>query len=130
MNTKVTYLGVILFTLISFSFQAQTITKPSAQFSSDLLSTLNPGNDLGISSELKDKIESENRSYVQDILDIASGDDDDDTKIKKLTNRKNQRDGVLESAFGNDDMLKSYKKKINKEIKPFKRKYKLAKWVL
>ncbi|WMI69365.1 hypothetical protein [Mangrovimonas sp. YM274] len=130
MNTKATYLGVILFTLVSFGLQAQGIMKPPTSFSSDLLSTLHPGNDLGISSDLKDKIESENRSYVEDIIQIASGDDDDDTKIKKLTNRKNERDGVLQNAFGNDDLLKSYKKKINKEIKPFKRKYKLAKWVL
>lgn len=130
MSSALKYFSLILLALVSFNIQAQTITKPSPEFSADMLSALNPSKDLNIPTDIRSNIESENKRYVEDIMNIASGDDDDETKISKLTDLKKQRDGFIENAFKDDDLLKSYKKKINKEIKPFKRKYKLAKWVL
>ncbi|MGJ5641833.1 hypothetical protein [Formosa sp. S-31] len=126
MNITCKRISFMLLLLVSFALQAQEITMPSADFSKDLLSTLKPGNDLGITSDVASKLESENQSFVSDVVDIMGSSDDDATKKLKINNRKNERDNALGKVFGSDDALKSYKKKIKKEMKPFKRKYKLA----
>ncbi|WP_066223829.1 hypothetical protein [Formosa haliotis] len=128
MKTSVKVLSFVLFALLSLNIQAQTIKLPSPEFSTDLMSALKPGNDLGFSSDKKGALEKENKSFVNDIVSIAGSSDDDETKKSKILNRKKERDGVLGSVL-DDSALKSYKKEINKQIRPLKSKYKLAKLV-
>ncbi|QDO92895.1 hypothetical protein FNB79_02520 [Formosa sediminum] len=79
-----------------------------------------------MSSDITSKVESENKSFVSDVVDIMGSSDDDDTKKSKILNRKKTHDGMVSKAFGDDNVFSSYKKKVDAKIQPFKWKYKMA----
>ncbi|CDF77999.1 chypothetical protein [Formosa agariphila KMM 3901] len=126
MKKPLNYLCFIVFAFVSLTIQAQDIKLPSPDFSTDLVSALKPGKDLGLSSGVSSAVEKENKSFASDIVGIMGGSDDDATKKLKINDRKKQRDGVLGKAFGSDTALQSYRKDVKKQIAPFKRKYKMA----
>lgn len=129
MKKTITGISFVFVMLLTLGLQAQNIKLPSPDFSKDMLSALNPGSDLGLSSDVKSKVDNENKSFVNDVVDIMGSSDDDETKKLKINNRKKEHDGILGSAFGSDNALKSYKKDLEKQLKPFKRKYKMASWI-
>lgn len=126
MKRLVTHLSFVLIAILSLNIQAQNIKLPSPDFSKDMMSAIKPSPDLGLSPDVKSKLDNENKSFVNDVVGIMGSSDDDDTKKLKINNRKKEHDGVLGKTFGNDSALGSYKKGIEKQIKPFKRKYKMA----
>ena len=126
MKRPLNYLCFIVFAFMSLTIQAQDIKLPSPDFSTDLVSALKPDKGLGLSSGVSSAVEKENKSFASDVVGIMSSSDDDASKKLKISDRKKEREGVLGKAFGSDTALESYKKDISKQIKPFKRKYKMA----
>ena len=123
------FLGAFIFALV-FSAQAQLSLPNPADFKKDMMGAMLPGDDLGLSNKQKDDLKKQNESFLNDVIGIANGNDSDEGKLSAIKGLAGKNNSALSGIFGDDQLLKSYRKKIKKQIRPFKTKYKLAKLVL
>ncbi|SFT44793.1 hypothetical protein SAMN04489724_0799 [Algoriphagus locisalis] len=118
-------LFAMLLLAISWQASAQKIILPSPDFKKDMLSAFEPGNDLELTSSQKEELKKSNSGFLDEVIDIAGGSDSDDAKIKKITDLTKKQNSKLGGILG-DSAVKDYRKKVKKQVAPFKRKYKLA----
>ena len=100
-----------------------------AQFEKDFLSALDPGTDLGISTDNLTKLADGNKSYVSDIMGILGGKDSNDAKLSKLTGKNKAWKTAVTGLLG-DSAAGKYFTKIDKQLQGFKSKYQVAKLFL
>ncbi len=123
------FLGAFMFALV-FSAQAQFGIPNPADFKKDMMGAMVPGPDLGLSDKQKDDIKKQNEGFLDDVIGIATGSDSDEGKISAIKGLTGKNNSAIGSIIGDDKVLKQYRKKMKKTIRPFKRKYKLAKLVI
>lgn len=112
------------------SAQAQKLNLPNpAEFKTDMMGALIPSDDLGLDASQKKALKKQNESFLDNVIGIAKGEGSDTDKLSAIKGLSGQRKGDLNAIF-DDKTLKEYKKKVKKQIKPFTRKYKLAKLIL
>ncbi len=98
-------------------------------FKKDFLAALDPGSDLGISKDNLAKIATKNKSFVSDVMGIMGSQLSDADKLTKIGAKNSDLNKFITSLLG-DSAAGKYFEKINKQLKPFKTKYKLAKMFL
>ncbi len=96
---------------------------------SDMINMLDDVSDLGIQGEKNDKLKEYNESFANDIFSIVDGDQSQEEKKNALGRLKKDNEKELTNLLG-ADTYKSYKKKMKKMFKPYKRKMNLLKFVL
>mgnify|MGYP001119102638 CR=1 FL=1 len=92
----------------------------------DLVNTLNDVGDLGFNDTKSKSLKKQNDKFVDDLFGIVDGDKSDDDKKSALRMLKKDNEKSLTNILGVDG-FKSYKKKMKKTIRPYKRKMKLFK---
>jgi hypothetical protein len=107
----------------SYAQLASIIPKP------DLIKTLDDVSDLGFSNDKSDKLKKQNESFTNNLFSIIDGDKSKDDKILALGSLKKENEKSLTNLLGADG-FKSYKKKMKKSLRPYKRKMKLLKFAL
>ncbi|MBD8488994.1 hypothetical protein IFO69_09580 [Echinicola sp. CAU 1574] len=96
---------------------------------SEILNAMNSFDDLDISADKKDKLKESNKSAVDNLFDIAKGNDTPEEKTMKFKMAKEDNAKIFKDILGEDD-FKKYKKTVKKKLKPFKRKAKLVGFLL
>lgn len=142
MIRKMFVLTLILVAVFSTGVNAQTIKIPAvpgagtlalpsdkATFEKDFLKALDPGTDLGISSDNLTKLLGSNKSYVSDVMGILGRGDSNDSKLSKLTG-KNKAWKTAATGLLGDSTAGKYFTKIDKQLQSFKTKYQVAKLFL
>ena len=123
--TKTLILSILLL-MIGQASNAQLsdiIPKP------DMINMLDDVSDLGIQADKNDKLKKHNESFVNDLFSIVDGDQSEDDKKNALGRLKKDNEKELTNLLG-ADTYNSYKKKMKKMFKPYKRKMKLLKFAL
>lgn len=95
----------------------------------DLVNSLNDVSDLGFNDDNSKALKKQNDKFVNDLFDIVDGNQSEDDKKLALGNLKKENEKGLTNILGIDGM-KSYKKKMKKTMRPYKRKMKLLKVAL
>ena len=111
--------------LISFAAQAQGLKVPKMDLSSQVLGILNDTKGLDLSSDQKGKLESNNKSFVDELMKINDSSASDDDKKASFLGLKNKRTKFLTDLMGSD-LFKKYSGQILKSINPLKSKLGLA----
>jgi len=121
---KITLILFFVFSLsiVSHSYAqlGKLVPKP------DLVNTLNDVGDLGFDDNKSKSLKKQNDKFVDDLFSIVDGDKSDDDKKSALRMLKKDNEKSLTNILGVDG-FKSYKKKMKKTIRPYKRKMKLLK---
>jgi hypothetical protein len=110
---------------VGLSAQAQGLKVPKLDMASQVLGILNDTKGLDLNSDQKGKLETNNKSFVDDLMKINNGSASDDDKKAAFLGLKNNRTKFLTSLLGND-LLKKYSGQILKSINPLKSKLGLA----
>jgi hypothetical protein len=110
---------------VGLSAQAQGLKVPKLDMASQVLGILNDTKGLDLNSDQKGKLETNNKSFVDDLMKINNGSASDDDKKAVFLGLKNNRTKFLTSLLGND-LLKKYSGQILKSINPLKSKLGLA----
>ena len=97
-----------------------------AGFEKDFLAALDPGKDLGISTENLGKLATKNKSFVSDIMGIMGGKGSDTDKLSKIGLKNTDLTSFVNGLLGASTAGK-YLEKVKKQMGPFKTKYNLAK---
>lgn len=113
----------MLMTNNSYAQLGKIVPKP------DLTKSLNDVTDLGFDDNQTKALKKQNDKFVDDLFNIVDGDKSEDDKKIALRNLKDENERSLTNALGIDG-FKSYKKKMKKTIRPYKRKMKLLKVAL
>ncbi len=92
---------------------------------SEILNAMNSFEGLNIGADKQEKLKETNKGIVDDIFDIANGNDSADEKMIKFKNLQKKNSGVFEDILG-ENTFKQYKKSVKKKLRPFKRKAKLV----
>ncbi|MBN3584682.1 hypothetical protein JYB64_19990 [Algoriphagus aestuarii] len=112
-------------TLIGFSAQAQGLKVPKMDLSSQVLGILNDTKGLDLSADQKGTLENNNKSFVDELMNINDSDASDDDKKASFLGLKNKRTKFLTDLLGSD-LFKKYSGQILKSINPLKSKLGLA----
>ena len=112
-------------TLIGFSAQAQGLKVPKMDLSSQVLGILNNTKGLDLNSDQKSKLETNNKSFVDELMKISDSSASDDDKKASFLGLKNKRTKFLTDLMGSD-LFKKYSGQILKSINPLKSKLGLA----
>ncbi len=112
-------------TLIGFSAQAQSLKVPKMDLSSQVLGILNNTKGLDLNSDQKSKLETNNKSFVDELMKISDSSASDDDKKASFLGLKNKRTKFLTDLMGSD-LFKKYSGQILKSINPLKSKLGLA----
>ncbi|MBB6325548.1 hypothetical protein FHS59_001163 [Algoriphagus iocasae] len=111
--------------LIGFSAQAQGLKVPKMDLSSQVLGILNNTKGLDLNSDQKSKLETNNKSFVDELMKISDSSASDDDKKASFLGLKNKRTKFLTDLMGSD-LFKKYSGQILKSINPLKSKLGLA----
>ncbi|MDN3203467.1 hypothetical protein [Algoriphagus sediminis] len=123
------FLGALMFSLVLSSSAQISLPNPK-EFKSDMLGAMIPTGDLSLNNDQKEELKKQNESFLDNVIKIAQGDDSEDKKISSIKDLAGKNNKALEGIFGDPGVVKKYKKKVKKSIRPFKRKYKLATLIL
>jgi len=96
---------------------------------SELLGAMNSFDGLDLSAEEENKLRETNTKVVDNIFGIANSDADDKNRLEKLKSAKSINDKLFEDVL-DAKKLKKYRKKVKKELRPFKRKAKFVKFLI
>ncbi|MCA6078946.1 hypothetical protein [Fulvivirga sedimenti] len=91
----------------------------------EILKAMNSFEGLDIGADKQEKIKETNKGIVDNIFDIANGNDSADEKMIKFKDLQKKNSSVFEDILG-VDTFKQYKKNVKKKLKPYKRKAKLV----
>ncbi|WP_296705125.1 hypothetical protein [Algoriphagus sp.] len=119
---------LILFSLLFFaavSTNAQGLKVPKLDMASQVLGILNDTKGLDLSSDQTSKLESDNKSFVDDLMKINGSSASDDDKKASFLGLKNKRTKFLTDLLGSD-LFKKYSGQVLKSINPLKSKLGLA----
>jgi hypothetical protein len=110
---------------------AETLVLPAdkAGFEKDFLAALDPGKDLGISTENLGKLATKNKSFVSDVMGIMGAKGTDTDKLSKIGLKNSDLTKFVNELLGASSAGK-YLEKVKKQMGPFKTKYNLAKLLL
>lgn len=108
---------------------AQKIGLPEPDFKKDMLTAFDPGAGLNLSNDQRSELMGSNEAFLDNVIDIAGGPGTDTSKTIKINDMVSDRTKEMESLLGKD-VMKKYRKQVKKAIKPYKRKYKLARLVI
>lgn len=111
--------------ILGYSSQAQGLKVPKFDMASQVLGILNDTKGLDLSADQTSKLETNNKSFVDELMKISGSSASDDDKKTSFLNLKNSRTSFLTSLLGND-LLKKYSGKVLKSINPLKSKLGLA----
>ncbi len=111
--------------LLGSSVQAQGLKVPKMDMTSQLLGVLNDTSGLDLSGDQKSSLEKNNKSFVDDLMEINGSSLSDDAKKEKFLGLKSSRTKFLTDLLGSD-LFKKYSGQILKSINPFKSKLGLA----
>ncbi|EAZ79159.1 hypothetical protein [Algoriphagus machipongonensis] len=114
-----------VFTLIGFTTQAQGLKIPKLDLASQVTGILNDTGGLDLSSSQQDKLEKNNKSFVDELMKISDSSASDEDKKASFLGLKNKRTKFLTDLLGSD-LFKKYSGKILKSINPLKSKLGLA----
>ncbi|NMM47479.1 hypothetical protein [Marinigracilibium pacificum] len=121
------------YTLLILFFLSVSIPNISAQTGdltkNDVLTAMNKFDGLGLSQEKENELIETNRGIVDDMFEIANTNQSEDRKIELFKDAKERNLNKLNDVL-DDKTLKKYKKKVKKELKPFKRRAKFIGWIL
>ncbi|UCS92091.1 hypothetical protein KZP23_15380 [Echinicola marina] len=90
----------------------------------EILGAMNSFEGLDLSSDKKDKLKATNKNAVDDLFEIAKGNDSPEEKTKKFMRVKEDNSKIFKDILG-EDKFKKYQKSVKKKLRPFKRKAKL-----
>ena len=126
--------------ILSVSVQAQSLKMPSvsdvtgsldlpedkAGFEKDFMKALDPGKDLGLSTDMLGKLAKGNKGLVSDVMGIMGGKGSENDKLTKILAKNTDWTKLVTNLLGNDK-AKKYLDLVTKQMGPFKKKYNLAK---
>jgi len=110
---------------VGLSVQAQGLKVPKLDMASQVLGILNDTKGLDLSSDQKGKLETNNKSFVDELMKINDGSASDEDKKASFLGLKNNRIKFLTGLLGND-LFQKYSGQILKSINPLKSKLGLA----
>ena len=125
MNLNRFLIAFFLLAFVGFSAQAQGLKVPKLDMSSQVLGILNDTKGLDLSADQKGKLESNNKSFVDELMKINDSSASDDDKKASFLGLKNKRTKFLTDLMGSD-LFKKYSGQILKSINPLKSKLGLA----
>ncbi|QCK15676.1 hypothetical protein [Mangrovivirga cuniculi] len=126
MRTLKNYLPIVLIMLFSMPVAyAQDVDVEK----DEVLKAMNKFEGLGLSSDKEEKLKETNRNVVNDIFSIAKSSDSKEEKTRRFRKAQEKNAKVFKDLLGEND-FKKYKKKVKKELRPFKRKAKLVGFLL
>ena len=108
---------------------AKDMNVSSDVLSKELVKAINPGDALGISADKLLKLENNNKSYVNDLLEIFGGSACDTEKTAKAEAAQKERKDFVSSLLG-EGKAAQYYKLIKPQVEPLIKKYALAKFLL
>ena len=143
MMKKMIFLSLLVVVVLSANVNGQSLKIPSASdvagslklpedkagFEKDFLKALDPGKDLGISTDNLVKLAAGNKSLVSDVMSIMGGKGTDNDKLSKMLVKNTDWTKMVTGLLGNDKAGK-YLDLVKKQMGPFKTKYNLAKLLL
>lgn len=106
--------------------QTQTMEMPDKDFTKDILNALNQGDKLGLSPDKLLKLNSKNKSYVNDIMGAVGGSGSESDIMEAIGIKKREREDFIEKLLGKSTAGKYYGL-VKKQVEPLLAKYKLAK---
>lgn len=118
-----TFFGLFLF-LASASY-GQSLKMPKMDLSSQVLSILDNTKGLGLSADQESKLKTDNKSFVDELMNITGSSASDDDKKASIIGLKDKRTKFLMDLLGSD-IFKKYSGQILKGINPLKSKLGLA----
>jgi hypothetical protein len=107
----------------NFAIAQQGVSK------SELLSTLNNVDDLGLSSDKSSALKDYNKGFTDDVFDITNSNRSNEDKVLELKKLRDKGNIELKNLLG-EESFKSFKKSMKKGLKPLKRKSKLLKYII
>lgn len=119
---------LVLFIGIGSAAQAQGLKVPKVpnmDLSSQVLGILNKTDGMDLSGDQKSKLEKNNKSFVDDLMEVSNSKLSDDDKKAKFLNLKSGRTKFLTDLLGSD-LFQKYSGQILKSINPLKSKLGLA----
>ncbi|MCX2745538.1 hypothetical protein OO013_16780 [Mangrovivirga sp. M17] len=126
MKTIQIYLPVLLIFLFSLN---QGFSQEVDVEKDEILNAMNKFDGLGLSADKEEKLKETNREVVNDIFSIAKSSDSPEEKTRRFKKAQEKNSKVFKDILGEND-FKKYKKKVKKELRPFKRKAKLVGFLL
>jgi len=118
---------VLLF--FAFAAQAQVPSIPRGgidPLNSQIISILDTNaSGLGLTGDQSSKLKANNKTFVTELMTIASGSGSEESKKSSILNLKNNRTKFLTELMGND-LAQKYLGKVLKGINPLKSKLGLA----
>jgi hypothetical protein len=140
MKKKLFFLSILMMGVLSVHVHAQSLKMPSvsdvtgsldlpedkAGFEKDFLKALDPGKDLGLSTDMLGKLATGNKGLVSDVMGIMGGKGSDNDKLTKILARNTDWTKLVTNLLGNDK-AKKYLDLVKNQMGPFKKKYNLAK---
>jgi len=140
MMKKMFFLSLLMIGILSVNVNAQSLKIPSvsdvtgsldlpkdkAGFEKDFLKALDPGKDLGLSTDILGKLATGNKGLVSDVMGIMGGKGSDNDKLSKILLKNSDWTKIVTGLLG-DSKAKKYLDLVTKQMGPFKTKYNLAK---
>lgn len=117
--------------ILAFAMSIPLVNNMHAQETvpkSILLNTLNNVNELKMSNYKTEELYEYNEAYADDIYTILNSDKSEEGKISALKTLRNDAEKDLNDLLGKD--FKHYKKLMEKELKPLKKKSKYFKYII
>ncbi|MEN2282477.1 hypothetical protein AAGF08_10090 [Algoriphagus sp. SE2] len=111
--------------IIGFTSQAQGLKVPKLDMASQVLGILNDTKGLDLSSDQQSKLETDNKSFVDNLMKINGSSASDDDKKASFLGLKNKRTKFLTDLLGSE-LFQKYSGQILKSINPLKSKLGLA----
>lgn len=124
MKIKFTLILAMLIGLVSLSANAQ-VKLPKADLPSQVLKILDNTKGLNLSAEKTDLLKTNNKTFVDQLFQIANGSGSEDEKKSGILNLKNKRSNFLTELLG-QVLAKKYLGNVTKGINPLKSKLGLA----
>ena len=140
MKGRIVFLSLLIITLFTLNANAQLnkslgnvsdltklgLPEDKEQFSKDFLDALTPDTDLGFGSDVMEKLNGKNKSFVDDVVGILGGSGSNDNMLEKIGLKKKEKDDFIQKLLGEGNAGKYYSS-IKKKVESFKTKYKVAK---
>ncbi|SFO66700.1 hypothetical protein SAMN04488519_1114 [Algoriphagus ornithinivorans] len=116
---------IICLSLFAFRAQSQSLKAPKMDMAAQVLKVLNNTKGLGLNQDQESKLMDNNKSFVDQLMNINKSDASDEDKKAGFLNLKEKRNSFLTQLL-TQALFQKYTSQVTKGINPLKSKLGLA----
>ncbi len=116
---------IICLSLFDFTAQSQSLKAPKMDMAAQVLKVLNNTKGLGLNQDQESKLMDNNKSFVDQLMNINKSDASDEDKKAGFLNLKEKRNSFLTQLL-TQALFQKYTSQVTKGINPLKSKLGLA----